>query len=137
MPGRRNLARERAQHDAVARFQTIHTQLTTALPHLDRAVVGRRRILAHLETLGVRRLNGQPLTWRIVNAWRTKHACPILRGNRSRCYAAPAVTTTHALTAWLLSAFHHGDVFRVTVTATFDPQASFPASGAGSSNRAA
>ena len=129
MPGRRNYARERAEHAAVAPdLQQQYAQLLSRhLPTYDRALVGPAQILANLHGLGIRRLNGDKLTWRIVNSWRVHDGCPILRGNR-RGSRRPQMTTTYALTAWLLSRFHLGDRFSVATHAGFTTTGSFPAS---------
>jgi hypothetical protein len=119
MPGRRNLAREQAQHalEAPARFQAVHHQLTSQLPSHDVALVGWPAILRYChDVLQLRRLNGDPLTARIVKAWRRDDGFPLLRGHyvvgRAR---VPALTTVYAVTAWTLSRFATGMTFAVNV----------------------
>src|SRR5262245_36359576 len=126
MPGKRNLARERAQHDQPATFARIHHDLRSQLPDLDRALVGHVAILAELHRLGLRRLNGTKLSWRIVLRWRRDHAFPLHRGIRKPdVYAAPPLSTTHAMTAWILSQFVHGELFRVVAMADAHATGSF------------
>jgi hypothetical protein len=114
MPGRRNLARERAAHQLTspAHQAALYQQLHDALPHSEVALIGQQAILLYLSRLGVRRLNGGPLTWRILLSWRTCHGCPILRGNRASSYKSHPFSTSHALTAWLLTRFATGLLFR-------------------------
>lgn len=125
MPGRRNFARERTQHatDAPGRQARISADLRTHLPDHDRALVGHAAILAYLHRLGIRRLRGTALTIRIVDRWRTHHNCPILRGYHDTRVSASPLTTTHALTAWLLARFTAADLFKV-VDSTQDSQQS-------------
>jgi hypothetical protein len=110
MPGRRNLAREQAQHavEAPHRFHALHTLLVQHLPDQDRALLTAPAILAYLhDVLGLRRPNGQPLRWRMILRWRAEEDFPLLRGgwnSWSRCLA-PCLTTSHAVTAWTLSRF--------------------------------
>lgn len=114
MPGRRNLAREQAAHDASARAAAIHHQLTATLPRFDRALVGQRAILRELQRLGLRRPNGQPVTWRMLCRWRRVEGFPMLAGQRIVGIAlTPALTTTYAVTAWILSRFSSAHGFRV------------------------
>jgi len=123
------LARERAQHDQAAIFSRIHSDLRSQLPDLDRALVGHQAILAELHRLGLRRLNGKRLSWRIVLRWRRDHAFPLHRGIRKPdVYAAPPLSTTHAMTAWMLSQFVHGELFRVVGMADADATGSFTTS---------
>src|SRR5262249_17888464 len=115
MPGKRNLARERAAHDAPGIQARIFSQLSETLPAFDRALIGQRRILDHLHSLGLRRLNGQPLPWRHIVRWRLTQGFPLLSATwHPRC-RTPAVTTQHAVTAWVLSRRSSGEplLFRV------------------------
>jgi hypothetical protein len=128
MPGRRNFARERSTHQLQAPlgFAALHHLLISQLPSQDKALIGQAAILQYLHSLGVRRLNGGPLTWRIVLSWRVLHGCPILRGNRAASYKSPALSTTHALTAWFLSRFATGLLFRtVPMTQASSPVGNF------------
>ena len=119
MPGKRNLARERAHHDAPARFASLHALLTAQLPHHDRALIGRAAILNYLhDRLHLRRLNRGPITWRMVMRWRRLDGLPLLRGFTSPRYATPALSTEFALTAWILSLFSSGDPERLRVCCT-------------------
>jgi len=106
MPGKRNLARERDAHGKTyaARLAAIHHQLVTQLPELDRALIGWPAILAQLHRCGLRRLDGRPISVRMVRRWRLAACCPVLAGSHTigRCYTPP-LSTSYALTAWTLS----------------------------------
>ena len=110
MPGKRNLARERAAHDATAAAQSaaLYQLLRSTLPDKEHALIGRGAILRYLhDTLHLRRPNGGPLTWRIVLRWRRDAGFPLVRGGwnpRRRCLGM-ALATTHAVTAWTLTRF--------------------------------
>jgi hypothetical protein len=123
MPGKRNLARERAQHalEAPARQHQLHATMVAQLPDRDRALVGQDRILAFLHELGLRRRNGAWLTWRIVLRWRRDHGFPLARGVwhpsalSHPASRSPALSTTFAIVSWTLTRFStdcHG-LFRV------------------------
>ena len=105
MPGKRNLAKERAAHAASAhqRQQRTYDLLITQLPQHERALIGRYRILAFLTGLGVRQRNGDPLKWNMLRRWKRDLAFPMVRGLWSPRAKSPAVSTTYAVTAWLLS----------------------------------
>ena len=128
MPGRRNLQRELAAHATTApqRQSDLYQMMHTQLPHLEHVLIGQTAILDHLHRLGVRRLNGRHLTWRIVNAWRVKHACPLLKGYHADSFRHSPLTTTHALTAWLLChPFATGLLFRVDMAQAVPTAGSF------------
>ena len=123
MPGRRCYQRERTQHAAEApdRQRRFHDLLTAQLPQLDRALVGRERILAYLHDFGLRQRNGRALNWRMILRWRRDHGFPLVRGvwhpsaPSHPASRSPALSTSFAITAWLLSQFStdsHG-LFRV------------------------
>jgi hypothetical protein len=123
MPGRRCYQRERALHAAQApdRQRHLHDLLTTQLPHLDRALVGRERILAYLHDFGLRQRNGRALSWRMILRWRRDHGFPVVRGvwhpnaPSHPASRSPALSTSFAVTAWILTQFStdsHG-LFRV------------------------
>jgi hypothetical protein len=127
MPGRRNLARERAHHAATHHDRFRSTVAALAATYPDRALIGSAAILRYLHnTLELRRRNGDRLTWRIITSWRRDHACPILPGylvlssTRAALARCPALTTTHALTAWTLTRFASGLLFSVSSTQQSD-----------------
>src|SRR5262249_36203570 len=118
MPGRRNFARERAEHALKA--PVLQRQYAALLQHHDQALIGQVEILRFLERFGVRRPNGRRLSWRMVNRWRNAEGCPILRGNRHSRARQPALSSTAHLTAWVLSRFANGELFRVVRTRGVD-----------------
>jgi len=121
MPGRRHLATERAAHDQPSTFARIHHDLRSQLPDLDRALVGHQAILAELHRLGLRRPNGRPLSWRMVLRWRREFGCPIAHGLWHSRYLAPPLSTSFALTSWMLSQFSTGERFGYRVDTTRPP----------------
>jgi hypothetical protein len=125
MPGRRNLARERAAHDADQKFREFHALLSTQLPAHDRAVLGRSAVLTALHALGVRRLNGRPITVRMLRRWRHHAGFPMLPGSLELGRHGQAALPTHfALVAWLLSRGAHHRLFRVVFTRSHAGEAS-------------
>jgi hypothetical protein len=129
MPGRRNLARERAQHDADAKFREFHALLVAQVPSYDRALIGRSEILRTLDGLGIKRPNGQRLSWRIVTKWRARDGLPILATHRQLGrYTSPAWSTSYALTAWLLSRWPGQRLFRVCFALPRPPSEASPRS---------
>jgi hypothetical protein len=130
MPGRRNLARERANHaiHSPAHQAELYRLLHTELPHSEVVLIGQKPIQAYLNRLGLRRRNGQPLTWRMLERWRRIEGLPILRGVRTQSYAGQPVTTSFALTAWVLSRFDSYDLFRVVYPQQHDASEASPRS---------
>ena len=124
MPGRRNYAREAAAH--AARAPELQRRYAALLRHADCALIGRIQILAYLHRLGIRRLNGDVLTWRIVNSWRRDHDAPILPGNRTATWRSPALSTVAHLAAWILSRLHSGALFTVAKGAGLHPHGHVP-----------
>jgi hypothetical protein len=113
MPGSRDYFAERARHATLVpeKQRTLYQTLTAQLPQHERALVGRERILAFLTQLGLTRRNGTPLTWRMVLRWHRDLHFPLVRGvwhpstplhPSSR---SPSLTTTYAVTAWVLTQF--------------------------------
>src|SRR5262245_43642561 len=114
MPGKRNLARERAQHDAPGIQARVFQMLCELLPAFDRALLGHARILDPLPALGVRRPTGPLLPWRLVLRWRRSEGFPLLSARWRPRSKSPAVTTPYAVTAWLLSRLSSDDhLFRI------------------------
>jgi hypothetical protein len=137
VPGRRNYFAERARHAALApeKQRTLYETLTTQLPEYERAIVGRDRILAFLAHLGLTRRNGTYLTWRMILRWHRDLHFPLVRGvwhpktplhPSSR---SPSLTTTYAVTAWVLSQFSTDSqgLFRVGHPPSAGIQGSLPA----------
>jgi hypothetical protein len=123
MPGRRCYQRERTEHARLApeRQHQLYSTLVAQLPQHECALVGRERILAYLHDLGLRRRNGLALNWRMILRWRRDHGFPLVRGvwhpsaPNHPASRSPALTTSFACTAWILSRFStdsHG-LFRV------------------------
>jgi hypothetical protein len=122
VPGRRNYARERAQHALLAphQYQAIHHLLITQLPHLDHPLAGHHAILHFLvDRLWLRRPNGHPISWRMVLRWTRLYGFPLLHGgwHPKRRRTTPSLSTTFAVTAWVLSRFNtaQSDLFRVCI----------------------
>jgi len=116
-PMPRNYARERARHEATApaHQRALYTMLVDQLPERELALIGRARILAWLHSFGLRRPNGGPVSWHQVLRWTRAHGFPLLHGTTNRRFRAPALTTSFAVTAWLLTRFDSGqpNLFRV------------------------
>jgi hypothetical protein len=135
MPGVRSLARERARHavTAPARYAQLHAMLVAELPAHDRALIGNESILRYLhDTLQLRRRNGHPLTVRMLRRWRRDESCPLVGG----CYLigrhfAPPLSTTHALTAWVLSRRSSNEPQLFCVAPRVDPTSAQRAGGSG------
>jgi hypothetical protein len=132
MPGKRNFAREQAEHARVAsqRQHHLHATLVAQLPDYDRALIGHQAILCYLhEVLHLRRRNGSPLTWRMLLRWRSTEGLPVLRGRYTpHRHRSPAVSTAFALTAWALTRFcsDSHDLFRVSVPHDAAPEGTRP-----------
>jgi hypothetical protein len=120
--GTRNYARERARHDAVApeKQRALYELLRSQLPEYERALVGRERILTWLHDFGIRRPNGGPVSWHQILRWTRQQGFPLLHG--TLIYAArtprcrtPSLSSTFAITSWILSRYDTGqtDLFRV------------------------
>ena len=120
--GTRNYARERARHTALApeTQRAVYDLLRAQLPDRELALIGRARILAWLHSLGLRRPNGGPVSWHQVLRWTRQRGFPLLHGtllfvSGTPRVRTPSLTTTFALTAWVLSRLDSGqtDLFRV------------------------
>src|SRR5262245_45562324 len=106
--GIRNLAREHARHDATApdRQRELYELLRAQLPDREVALLGWPAILNFLHSLGLRRPNGGPLTYRVLRRWIRDHGCPIVRGYcrlGTPRVLTPPLSTSFALTAWALT----------------------------------
>jgi hypothetical protein len=137
MRGRRDYFAERARHATLApeKQQTLYQTLTAQLPQYERALIGRERILEFLAHLGLTRRNGTRLTWRMVLRWHRDLHFPLIRGvwhpstplhPSSR---SPSLTTTYAVTAWVLSQFSTDSqgLFRVGHPPSAEAEGSRPA----------
>ena len=115
MPGRRNYARERAAHAAqqASKQQALTDMLRSQLPTHDRALVGYDAILAYLASLGMRRRNGHRLTIRMLQRWTQRRGFPAISGTSHSRHSFQPVSTTHCVTAWMLSQFHNGHLYYV------------------------
>jgi hypothetical protein len=113
----RNYAKERARHEAIApeHQRALYTMLVDQLPDRELALIGRSCILAWLHSFGLRRPNGGPVSWHQVLRWTRAHGFPLLHGTANARFRTPALTTTFAVTAWLLTRFDSGqpNLFRV------------------------
>jgi hypothetical protein len=128
----RNYARERTRHAALApeTQRALYALLRAQLPDRDHALVGWPSILAELDRLGIRRPNGGPLTRRIVMRWARGDGFPLVRGTWLPQRLTPSLTTTFAVTAWMLSRLDTGRGFRV-----YGPVSSHPDGLRGSTPR--
>jgi hypothetical protein len=128
VPGKRNLARERLEHQRTQPHKqlALYNQLRTQLPSQDRALVGYPTILAWLHTFGLRRRNNGPLTQRMVQRWVQSHGFPVARGNRQSRISTLPVTSSHALTAWILTQFDTATLYHVAPPQHASPKDSFP-----------
>ena len=113
----RNYARERARHEVLApeKQRALYTLLVDELPEREFALVGRSAILDWLHRLGVRRPNRGPVSWTMVLRWARIQGFPLLHGTRNAHHRTPALSTTFAIAAWLLSRFDSGQnhLFRI------------------------
>src|SRR5262249_14450330 len=119
MPGKRNLARERAAHDAPGIQARIFSQLSELLPDHDRALIGRAQIIDHLHAFGISRRNGRRISWVMLLRGPRTLGFPVLRGFWHPKARSPAFTTEHAVAAWVLSQFtsESGCPFRICIPA--------------------
>jgi hypothetical protein len=92
-------------------------------------LVGWPAILSYFAQLNVSRENGTPLNRRIVLRWRSHHFFPLVPGARNAHARTPPFTTTHALTAWLLSSFDTKSLYRVGFVAKDVDSGMFPTPG--------
>jgi hypothetical protein len=129
VPGRRNYARERAQHALIAPAlqAQIRALLIAQLPERDRALAGQKAILSFLiDTLFLRRPNRRPISWRMVLRWSRLHGFPLLHGgwHPKRKSRTPSLSTQYAVTAWVLSRFNTDEpaLFRVSIPPGHSPR---------------
>src|SRR5262249_36626291 len=94
-------------------MRDLYTLLHEQLPQLERVLVGHEAILLHLGQLGVTQWSKRPLTWTTVRGWARWHGFPLTPGTRRGRNYMSALTTTHAVTAWLLSRPYNGHPMRV------------------------
>ena len=90
-------------------YRLLHEQL----PQVDHVLVGPDAILQHLKRLGVTQWSKRQLTRTTVRGWARWHGFPLTPGTRLGRNYMSAVTTTHAITAWLLSRPYNGHPMRV------------------------
>jgi hypothetical protein len=113
----RNYVREQYRHALIApeRHQAILDTMRRYLPEHERVLVGQHGILSFLQELHLMRPNGGPITWRMVRRWTQAHAFPLLHGAWRPRHRTPPMTTTYAVTAWVLSrqVTDQRDLFRV------------------------
>jgi len=126
MPGKRCLARERAQHDVASRLAETYALVHRHFPDRDRVLIGPKAILEYLASLGLRRPNGGPVTWRMVLRWHRSLSFPLLTGGwlaRSGSRVSP-VSTELFVTAWMLSQFNGAQ--KRAIFAVVNPQGLLP-----------
>ena len=95
------------------RIRDLSRLLREQLPEVERVLVGQDAILLHLWQLGVTQWSKRPLTWTTVRGWARWHGFPLTPGTRRGRNYMSALTTTHAITAWLLSRPYNGHPMRV------------------------
>jgi hypothetical protein len=94
-------------------MRELYALLRQQLPDVERVVVGRDAIVWHLSQLRVTQWSKRPVTWTTVRGWARWHGFPLTPGTRRGRNYMSAVTTTHAITAWLLSRPYNGHQMRV------------------------
>jgi hypothetical protein len=95
------------------RMRELYALLRDQLPRVEHLLVGHEAILLHLRQLGVTQWSRRPLTWTTVRGWARWHGFPLTPGTRRGRNYMSALTTTHAVTAWLLSRPYNGHPMRV------------------------
>src|SRR5262245_12972883 len=115
MPGKRDFQQERLDHAETfaARAQQYVDLMRRQLPDKDLPLIGWNAILSHLASLNISRPNGQPLDRHILLHWRKRHGFPVARGFKNTHVKTPPLTTTFAVTGWLLASFSTAERYRV------------------------
>jgi hypothetical protein len=115
MPSRRNYAAELAQLGATAadRQRALYRMMRQQLPEYELALTGWNRVLTFLHDLGIRRSNGHTLTRRIVQRWARTDGFPLVRGTWHPRSRTPCLTTSFAVTSWMLTRADTRSLFRV------------------------
>src|SRR5262245_58398526 len=107
MPGiPRNAAPARSRHPAIApaRQRALYDLLAAPLPQHEHVLVGWDAILTFLHrTLQLTRPNGHPLSRRQVLRWRRAQGFPLVTGNMNRYARTPPLSTSFAITSWVLT----------------------------------
>ena len=93
-------------------YESEGRPLREQLPERDRLLVGQDAILLYLKQFGLTQWSKRRLTWTTVRGWARWHGFPLTPGTRWGRNYMSAITTTHAITAWLLSRPYNGRVFR-------------------------
>jgi len=94
-------------------MRQLYALLHQQLPDVERVLVGRDAIVWHLSQLGVTQWSKRPLTWTTVRGWARWHGFPLTPGARRGRNYMSAITTTHAITARLLSRPYNAHPMRV------------------------
>jgi hypothetical protein len=104
-PVPRSYVREKYRHALVApeRQQAIQETMRRYLPEYERVLIGQWNILAFLQGLHLMPPNGGLITWRMVRRWTQARAFALLHGAWRPRHRTPPMTTTYAVTAWVLS----------------------------------
>lgn len=130
----RNLAREAALEATFPdRITARLTQLRTQLPDKDRALIGRHTIVGYLVELGVLRRNKHPISYRMLLRWKRTHFFPLYVGAfiPTKQRRVPPMTTTHAVTAWVLEHASIPNLFHLQLPENPRPLASFTTTPSG------
>jgi hypothetical protein len=105
--------RREGSDESGRRMRELYRVLREQLPQVDHVLVGQDAILQHLKRLGVTKWSKRQLTWTTVRGWARWHGFPLTPGTRRGRNYMSALTTTHAITAWLLSRPYNGHPMRV------------------------
>jgi hypothetical protein len=90
-------------------LQARYFNLLNAGPEPDRLIAGIGSILGYLHDLGIRRLRGDRVTWRMVRRWRREAGFPMLPSPGHMSGPRYSSTTSrYAVLAWVLSRQHNG-----------------------------
>jgi hypothetical protein len=105
--------RREREDESTRRMRELFALMREQLPECDHLLTGRDAILLYLRQFGVTQWSKRPVTWTTVRRWARWHGFPLTPGTRLGRNYLSAVTTTHAITAWLLSRPYNGHPMRV------------------------
>ena len=94
-------------------MRELYALMREQLPDRDRLLAGQDAILLYLKQFGITQWSKRPVTWTTVRRWARCHGFPLTPGTRWGRNYMSAITTTYAITAWLLSRPYNGHPMRV------------------------